>query len=270
MHAGRGDRPLKKHHAEALDKARERLLEQVPDLLAIILGGSIAKGIERETSDVDLIVVITDEAYRKRLHDHVAGFYWPDLCDWEGGYVEGRFISRTFLEEAAVRGSEPTRHSFKGTRPVICRDPAIAELLPQIPVYPIKEQAEKIASFYAQIKLNYWYFFKEGARRNDPYLRTRAATDLVLFGYRLVLAHNRELYACQRRLKEQVEAVPDKPDGLIEKAERLLTELSDKAMEDFCAMIEDFADWGEPDCLDRFLQDVEMSWFNRKHAISEW
>lgn len=269
MHAGQGDRPLKTHHAEALDKACQRLLEQSPDLLAILLGGSIAKGIEHDGSDVDLIVVITDDAYQKRLESHTVGFYWPDLCDWEGGYVEGRFLSRSFLEEAAVRGSEPTRHSFTGVQPIICRDPAIAEILPRIPLYPIDEQADKIASFLAQLKLNSWYFFKEGARRNDPYLRTRAATDLVLFGYRLILAHNRQLYACQRRLKEQIEAVPDKPADLIEKAERLLTDLSDEAMESFCATVENFADWGEPDCLDRFLQDVEMSWYNRKHAISE-
>lgn len=34
--------------------------------------------------------------------------------------------------------------------------------------------------------------------------------------------------------------------------------------------IEDFRDWGKPFALNRFLQDVELCWYNRVHAVSEW
>lgn len=34
--------------------------------------------------------------------------------------------------------------------------------------------------------------------------------------------------------------------------------------------IEGFTDWGKPDLLSQFLKDVEMSWFNRTHAVAEW
>lgn len=262
---------MREHHTQAIEKAKARLLSEHPDLLAIIVGGSIAKGIEREDSDVDLIVVITDEDFRVRLSENRLSFFWGgDFCDYAGGYVEGRFLARSFIEEASRRGSEPTRHSFTGTYPVYCVDSDIAELLPLIPVYPEHCRREKIASFLAQMQLNRWFFWSEGKRRGDRYLHLRAATEIVLFGCRLLLAHNRILFACQKRLLEQTLAAPQKPDGLEEKINHLLTSMTDEAKEDFCKTIENFADWGEIDCLSRFQIDVEMSWYNRAHAVSEW
>ena len=253
-----------------MEKAKARLLSEIPDLLAIIVGGSIAKGIEREDSDVDLIVVITDEDYRVRLSENRVSFLWGDgFCDYAGGYVEGRFLARSFIEEASRRGSEPTRHSFTGTYPVYCVDTEIAEWLPLIPVYPEDFRHKKIASFLAQMQLNRWFFWSEGKRRGDRYLHMRAATEIVLFGCRLILAHNRILFACQKRLIEQALTAPQKPAGLEDKINQLLTGMTDEGKEDFCKAIENFADWGKIDCLSRFQIDVEMSWFNRVHAVSE-
>ena len=109
---------MKAHHQRALEKAQTRLLEQNPNLLAILLGGSIAKGIEREDSDVDLFVVVSDDDYSERLSANRAAFFYNDVCDYKGGYVEGKFVSRSYIREAAERGSEPTRHSFTGVYPV--------------------------------------------------------------------------------------------------------------------------------------------------------
>jgi predicted nucleotidyltransferase len=173
---------MQEHHAKALEKAKARLLENSPDILAIILGGSIAKGVEREDSDVDLIVVLTDEHYLKSSSDNRVAFLWNDVCDYEGGYVEGRFVSRSFIMEAARRGSEPTRHSFTGAYPIYCVDAEIENCLPSIPVYPSERQSENITAFLAQMQLNRWFFWSEGKRRGDLYLQTRAATEIVLFG----------------------------------------------------------------------------------------
>jgi predicted nucleotidyltransferase len=265
---------MRNHHRRAIEQAQARLIGQNPRLLAIIVGGSIAKGTEREDSDVDLIVVLPDEEYRQRLDGNRLAFHWSDLCDYNGGYVEGRFVSRSYVKEAAARGSEPTRHSFTGTFPVYCVDPDIATWLPLIPTYPEDRRAGNIAAFLAQMQLNRGFFWSEGKRRNDQYLQMRAATEIILFGCRLILAHNRILFACQKRLVEQVLAAPNKPDGLEDKINRLLTEMTDDAKEDFCKAIESLADWGKVNHLvqhlNRFLQDVEMSWFNRVHAVSEW
>jgi hypothetical protein len=261
---------MRDHHSRAIEKARVRLLSGNPDLLAIIVGGSIAKGIEREDSDVDLVVVLPDDQYSERLSQSRVTFLWRDVCDYEDGYVDGKFVSRSYIREAAERGSEPTRHSFTGTYPVYCVDPDIATWLPLIPVYPEDRHEEKIVAFLAQMQLNRWFFWDEGKRRGDRYLQLRAATEVVLFGCRLILAHNRLLFACQKRLIEQTSAAPRKPDGLEDKINRLLTDMTDDAKEDFCQAIEGLSDWGKPDLLSRFVQDTEMSWFNHVHAVSEW
>ncbi|HEX5324504.1 MAG TPA: hypothetical protein VFW40_12005 [Capsulimonadaceae bacterium] len=260
---------MRDQHQRALEKAQARLLEEAPGLLAILVAGSIAKGIDRDASDVDLIVIVPEEEYAARLAENRVGFLWRDICDYENGYVEGRFLGKDFLLAAVERGSEPTRHSFTGVYPVYCIDPGIPEILPLIPVYPETERAGKIQSFLAQMQLNRWYFWKEGVRRGDRYLQMRAATEIVLFGCRLILAHNRQLFACQRRLVEQTLAVPLKPAGLKEKIDRLLGEMTDDAVEDFCSSVISFADWGECDLLNRFLQDSEMSWFTGHCGVSE-
>ena len=262
---------MREHHQKAIEKAKARLLSEHPDLLAIIVGGSIAKRIEREDSDVDLMVVISDEEYRLRLSENTLCFLWGgDFCSYEGGYVEGHFLGRSFIEEASKRGSEPTRHSFTGAYPIYCVDSKIIEWIPLIPVYPEDRRPERIASFLAQMQLNRWYFWSEGKRRGDRYLQMRAASDIVLFGCRLILAHNRILFACQKRLIEQTLSAPQKPEGLEEKINLLLTTMTEDAKEDFCKKIESFTHWGETECISRFQIDAEMSWFNRVHAVSEW
>jgi len=261
---------MRDHHARAIEKTVDRLRSEVPRLLAVILGGSIAKGIERDDSDVDLIVVLPDDDYATRLAENRVSFLWHDVCDYENGYAEGRFVSRSYIQEAAQRGSQPTRHAFTGATALYCTDSEIETWLPRIPVYPESRHRTNVASFLAQLQLNRGFFWGEGKRRSDRYLQTRAATEIILFGCRLILAHNRILFACQKRLVEQTLDAPERPNNLGEKIDRLLTEMSDEAKEDFCQTIEEFADWGESDHLSCFLQDVEMSWFNQVHAISEW
>ena len=58
---------MRNHHGRAFEEAPVSLLSEFPGLLAIIVGGSISKGTEREDSDVDLLVVFSDDDYRKRL-----------------------------------------------------------------------------------------------------------------------------------------------------------------------------------------------------------
>jgi hypothetical protein len=261
---------MQDHHQRALEKARARLLEQHPDLLAIIVGGSIAKKIERPDSDVDLIIVVADKKYSQLLAESRVSFLWHDVCDYEGGYVEGRFVGKSFVLEAATRGSEPTRSSFTGVFPIFCSDEEIQNTIPKIAVYPQDQKGEKIQAFMGQLKGNQWFFWHEGKRRGDRYLQTRAATDIVLFGCRLILAENNVLFACQKRLVEQTLACRVKPPDFKAKLDRLLSEMSDEAMNDFCNAIENMRKWPEGDRIAQYQKDVEMSWYTRAIAVSEW
>ena len=98
----------------------------------------------------------------------------------------------------------------------------------------------------------------------------RAAVEIVLFGCRLILAYNRLLFPDQKQMIEQLEIADQKPDDLLSGVRRFLTDMTDEAKEDFCQAIEGFTEWSDADTLNRFVQDVEMSWYNRIHAVSEW
>ena len=155
------------HHEAAHGKAIDRLKGE-PDVSVVLLGGSIAKGTERPDSDVDLIVVVGDAAYAARLSQNRVTFFWTDLTNWPGGYVEGRFVSRSFVLAAAERGSEPTRWSFTGVRAVWGDDPEILAAIPRIPVYPEADRERRMDAFMAQMVLYRRYFWPEGVRMGVP------------------------------------------------------------------------------------------------------
>ncbi len=235
------------------------------------MAGSVARGVARPDSDVDLIAVVDDAAWPENIAQNRFGFFWNDLTDYDGGYVEGRYVPRSYVLEAAIRGSEPTRHSFTSVYPLWSNDPEIDAALPLIPAYPENERQYRIDAFMAQLRLNNWFFFSEGQRRNDPYLQVRAASDMVLFGGRLILAHNRILFPCQKRLMEYVMSAPEHPPRFQELANELLIKATAESKDAFCQSIESFTDWGvKTDMLCNFLRDVEASWYSKTSAVAEW
>ena len=259
---------MQDHHQRAMDRAIERLREE-SDVRLILLGGSIAKGLERFESDVDLMVVVTEEGFAERQARNGLAFLWKDVADYEGGYVEGRFVSRDFVLAAAERGSEPTRSSFCGVRVVWGDDPEVAAAVPLIPVYPEADRDRRIDAFYAQLVLNRYYFWPEGVRREDPYLKARAATEVVLFGARMVLAHNRVLFPCQKRVMEVVATCPELPEGFFGLSGRTLAG-DDVAKEAFCQAVMELVQPRKSDILSRFLQDMELAWYTGSHSVAEW
>ena len=52
------------HHAESIQKLKEYFAGR-EEVIAIVLDGSIVKGNARPDSDVDAVVVVTEEAYRE-------------------------------------------------------------------------------------------------------------------------------------------------------------------------------------------------------------
>ncbi len=262
--------PVANHHAEAAKKAEERLRGE-KGIVAVLMAGSVARGAARPDSDVDLIAVVDDVDWPEYFTQSRFAFFWQDLADYPHGYVEGRYVPRSYVLEAAKRGSEPTRHSFTSVYSLYSRDRSIDAALPLIAIYPEHERQHRIDAFMAQLKLNQWFFFSEGKRRKDLYLQARAASDMVLFGGRLILTHNRILFPCQKRLMEYVMSAPQRPPQFQELAEQLQTKLTDESRDGFCQAIESFTDWGvKSDLLSTFLRDVEASWYFGTSAISEW
>jgi predicted nucleotidyltransferase len=75
------------HHRRTIDRAAAHF-RTVPEVLAVIVGGSVARGTARPDSDVDLILVTTASEFARRTRENAYGDVSRDFHDHEGGYVD--------------------------------------------------------------------------------------------------------------------------------------------------------------------------------------
>lgn len=123
------------HHRRAID----RLVNEYSDdtrFDALIIGGSVAKGFARPDSGVDFLIVATDDEFNRRKTQDDLFINRTDLCDYDGGYVDGKIINYSYLERLADKGNEPSRAAFDGAFAGYSNLPDLEALLHQIPVYP--------------------------------------------------------------------------------------------------------------------------------------
>jgi hypothetical protein len=106
-----------------VDRLRERYSAD-PRYPALIVGGSIVKGRARDDSDVDVLFIATDEEWERQNRRGELFLYSEEMCDYPGGYMDGKLLTYRFLEEVADRGSEPARSAFIGASPFRRRSPA--------------------------------------------------------------------------------------------------------------------------------------------------
>lgn len=104
---------MHEHHREAIRRWAEAAADD-DEVLAVVVAGSLTKGYGRADSDVDGFLVVTDEAFDRRQASGDLGFFSTDLCDYEGGYIDAKYVDRAFLEAVVERGSEPARSAFVG------------------------------------------------------------------------------------------------------------------------------------------------------------
>ena len=110
---------MQQHHRDAIERWAEAAADD-DEVLAVVVAGSLTKGYGLADSDVDGFVIVTDEAFaRRRAHGELT-FFSDKLCDYEGGYIDAKYVDRAFLEAVAGRGSEPAgaaacedRHRFR-------------------------------------------------------------------------------------------------------------------------------------------------------------
>ncbi len=163
---------------------------------------------------MDFLIVATDEAFERNLAARDLFINRRDLCDYEGGFVDGKIINLAFLADLADKGNEPSRAAFEGAFVAYSHVPDLDALLQRIPVYPEAGHDERIRAFYSMSFIQHW-FIHEAERHGNRYTLTRAASQLALFTGRLILAHNRRLFPYHKWLPKALESVPDKPDDLM-------------------------------------------------------
>ncbi len=263
------------HHERALQKVKAHF-EQDPTVLALLFSGSLAKGWGSESSDVDIMLIVTEEEFARRTLNNEYLYFSTDFTDYEGGYVDGKFLSVSFLEEIAAHGSEVARAAFYAAQIVFSRLPDLDQLIARIPVYPEAERDAKLKAFYSQMMVFGWFFMREADKRGDKYLTTRAAADLVLFASRLILAYNHMLYPYHKWLMHEIERAPEKPENFAGLIQALLDAPSPATADALIEAINAFHDWGVPfaEVFVRFLNDSEWDWRDygsgHRTPIGDW
>lgn len=266
---GAAEAAMRPHHERAIGKLADHFSNE-PGYLAVIIGGSVAKGVETDNSDIDAILVADDELYERLKQENALTYFSIEFCDYPGGYVDGKIVNLEYLRAAAERGNEPTRAAFAGAFAAYSAVPEVHDLLARIPVYQTDEQEGKMRSFYSQFECAYWYL-GEALKRSDRYLLTRAVADLVLYGGRLILAHNEVLYPYHKLFMTELEKAADKPQNLMELIRALLEEPGTESAAAFCQAIRGFRQWNQhPEPWPRrFILDTELAWIDNRAYVGD-
>ena len=261
------------HHAASLEKIKSHFLQE-KDVLALLLTGSIAHGFEKPDSDVDVLVVLTEEAYQVRLNSGDRTFVRHDLCTYEGGFVDGKYISLDFIRTVAEKGSEPARWAFEGARVVFSRDIPegfnLEEEIKSLVRYPIAEKVERIIQFRTQLEIWRWYCV-EGRKKENAYLLNVAVGKLVLFGGRLLLAHNELLYPYHKWFPKVLSQAPELPEGFMERFDAAVKDPSEENTQGFYDMVVGFREWERPAFRygAQFAVDSELNWLYLKTPVDD-
>lgn len=264
------------HHEASIQNLIQYFKEQ-KGVIAVILGGSIAKGRERPDSDIDAMIIVTPERYRELEEQHLVSECVWGHCTYEGGYFDVKYYAKSFLHTVAEQGSEPARSAFTGSRCLYTTDMEIPALIAQIAAYPTAQKEDKMLSFYSAVTLYngyFWHLATHKYEKNNYYFKIRTATEIVLFCFRLLLADAEVLFPSQRDLCRAVESLPHKPEGILEKSELFLRTLDDEARKDFVNSVLQFIQYRPPKDyeiqLSRFVDDNELWWYKHRPMIAEW
>lgn len=260
------------HHREAV-KELISIFREKEGVIALVFGGSVAKHMEREDSDIDAMVIVTEEFYeRKRKVNCIAECISMGDCAYPGGYFDVKYMTKDYIRDAAEKGSEPTRNSFIGSHVLFSADEEVTELVRRIPVFQKQEFEEKMLSFFSNLQLNYNYFWK--TCRPEGYMKLKVASEIVYSLYRMVLQENEILFPCNRRLEQFVKLAPDQPEHLVEYCEEFCRTLEDdpldKALEAWKAWTHYQYPTDSAVCQSRYCDDFEQWWRIPRPLVSEW
>jgi predicted nucleotidyltransferase len=258
-----------KHHEEALNST-VRKLEADPDINAILLGGSLAHGYAKENSDVDIMIVINKDRYAE-MEAKKNTLYFDKVDEiYDGGYVDGKFITVDYINLVAIKGSEPARYAFKDSVIVFSRIEGLDGILRNASRFPIENKGKNIIRFFMQLTAWKWYYH-EAKKKSDIFLIHKAVSNFVLFAGRMMLAYNERLYPYLKWLFKELEKCDKKPVDFIPNLNRLVDDREEQVIEKIYEDIKTFSDWkaDEKDWGNFFLRDVEQVWMSHEPCISD-
>ncbi|WP_213816398.1 nucleotidyltransferase domain-containing protein [Glaciihabitans sp. dw_435] len=264
-----------RHHDEAV----ATFVRQCADddgVLGAILTGSVATGSERDDSDVDLCVLVSDAAFDAAVRERRVMFTSTEGIGYAGGYYDIKLISPSYLLEAVERADDPTRASFVGSR-VIYSTLGEGELDRSISrILTVRDDVwtKHTRSFLAQVRLHGGYFLPQAYESGDPFLLASSALHLAGAAGRALLARAHVFYRGPKYLTAALAALPSaadetvpagKPDGFDDLITALLAAPSPATAGELMTALEGFADWplAPGHTLSTFVIDNELAWLYR-------
>jgi predicted nucleotidyltransferase len=256
------------HHVETIERVSAHFSAQ-PEVEALLLVGSLAHGFASEGSDVDIAILVSEAEYERRRAADELLFLSFDLVTYPGGYVDGKYVSRGFLDAVEARGSEPARYAFAHARVLLGDDGGLWQQLERIARYPREGKELRMRRFHAQLEAWHWYT-TQAARHDNAYLLGLAVSKLSLFAGRLVLAHNELLYPFHKWFLHVLERAAYKPSGLVEAITALSRAPSAAAATALYELVRDFHPWPKDERWSaHFLRDTELSWLTAEAPIED-
>ena len=257
------------HHRATIERATEHFAA-LAETRGILVGGSIAHGFETATSDVDLMIVVSDDDYALRRTSGDVTWVSAEIATYPGGYVDAKYISMDLIRAVSARGSEPARFAFDSVIVALARIPGLADLVREASRYPSEERDGKVQRFRAQLDAWHWYC-READRLKDPYLLSQAVPNLVLFAGRLILAHNEVLYPYHKWFLRVLADVPDKPAGLLDLIDQVVDRREPNAIAELHGLVAGYADWpdGGISWGARFMLDTELAWLDGRAPVGD-
>jgi Nucleotidyltransferase domain len=254
------ERALLPQHERLIASTCERFSDD-PELLGLVVGGSVAHGLASPASDLDVMLVYSDAAAAARLEQDQLTVFDDTLADYEGGYLDGKVTALGFIDEVALHGSEPARWAFEDAFVAFSRVEGLEARIAAAAAYPEKERDEKLRDFVGHVMLMEW-FMREADKRRDRYLAVFAGSRLTLYAGRAVLALNRMLYPYHKWFLHQLERAPSKPDGLLAQIDALLLAPGVETASELAASVTAFAglDLTMREAVTRFMRRSEWNW----------
>ena len=257
------------HHTQTIRNVKEYFARD-PQVLALLLSGSIAHGFESPASDVDILIFVSEEDYQKRFRTEQLHFFNMDLCTYQGGYVDGKYLSLSFVKQVAEKGSEPARFAFEGSQILFNRIDGFEQEIRRVVEYPVAEKAERIKRFHAQFEAWHWYC-GEALKKGNQYLLGVAVSKLILFGGRLILAHNEMLYPYHKWFLKVLERAKEKPSDLMACIQTLTEAPTAENIEAFYEQVKTFQPWSDNpyNWPVQFMLDSELNWMDGKTPVND-
>ncbi len=231
-----------KHHQDTINNVIKRMKED-DKVLALIIAGSIAHGFAKEDSDVDIMIVVSNEEYERRFKNGQLLYWEKESCTYEEGYVDGKYVSVDYIKGVANDGYEPGKYAFNNAYIAYSKIPDLEELIKQAAKYPIKYKEARMKWFYAKFHEWYWYY-NDGVKKNDAYMINYSLSNMILCGGRAILAYNELVFPYHKWFLKVLEGAEYKPEGLMKLIDAALETRTGEAIEKYAQAIINFTDWG--------------------------